>query len=141
MTLLQPLPWTTHEEEKENLIHELSRAKAAAVSCLQVGKTIEEEKENLLFSTPALSCLQIQLLSVSCHPSISLLSPLICLGFLGLKKIKLNIFHLSEFFIIFLINISGTRRKPQILCKSLTNYITYCCIQYTSPERGSNSQL
>jgi phenylpyruvate tautomerase PptA (4-oxalocrotonate tautomerase family) len=34
------------EEEKENLIHELSRAKAAAVSCLQVGKTIEEEKEN-----------------------------------------------------------------------------------------------
>jgi phenylpyruvate tautomerase PptA (4-oxalocrotonate tautomerase family) len=38
----------TIEEEKENLIHELSRAKAAAVSCLLVGKAKEEEKENLI---------------------------------------------------------------------------------------------
>ena len=38
----------TIEEEKENLIHELSRAKTAAVSCLQVGKAKEEEKENLI---------------------------------------------------------------------------------------------
>jgi hypothetical protein len=30
------------------LIHELSRAKTAAVSCLQVGKAKEEEKENLI---------------------------------------------------------------------------------------------
>ena len=27
----------------------------------------------------------------------------------------------------------STRRKPLTCCKSLTNCITYCCIEYTSP--------
>jgi hypothetical protein len=34
----------------------------------------------------------------------------------------------------------SARRKPTPYRKSLTNFITYCCIEYTSPERGSNSQ-
>jgi hypothetical protein len=32
------------------------------------------------------------------------------------------------------------RRKPLTCRKSLTNFITYCCIEYTSPEWDSNSQ-
>jgi len=34
----------------------------------------------------------------------------------------------------------GTRRKPPTCRKSLTNFITQCCIEYTLPERGSNKQ-
>jgi hypothetical protein len=34
----------------------------------------------------------------------------------------------------------STRRKPPTCRKSQTNFITECCIEYTSPERGSNSQ-
>jgi len=30
----------------------------------------------------------------------------------------------------------GNRRKPPTCCKSLTNFITYCCIEYTSPWTG-----
>ena len=30
----------------------------------------------------------------------------------------------------------STRRKPLICRKSLTNFITYCCIEYTSPWTG-----
>ena len=30
----------------------------------------------------------------------------------------------------------STRRKPPTCCKSLTNFITYCCIEYTSPWVG-----
>ena len=33
------------------------------------------------------------------------------------------------------------RRKPPTYRKSLTDFITYCCIEYTSPERYWNSQL
>jgi len=33
----------------------------------------------------------------------------------------------------------NTRRKPPTSLKSLTNFITYCCIQYISPGRGLNS--
>ena len=29
---------------------------------------------------------------------------------------------------------------PENCRKSLTNFITYCCIEYTSPEQDSNSQ-
>ena len=29
-----------------------------------------------------------------------------------------------------------TRRKPSTCCKSLTNFITKCCIEYTSPWTG-----
>ena len=35
----------------------------------------------------------------------------------------------------------STRIKPPTYRKSPTNFITKCCIEYTSPERGSNSQL
>ena len=35
----------------------------------------------------------------------------------------------------------GNRRKPPTCRKSLTNFITYCCIEYTPPEWDSNSQL
>ena len=35
----------------------------------------------------------------------------------------------------------GTWRKPLTCHKWLTNFITWCCIEHTSPERGSNSQL
>ena len=37
----------------------------------------------------------------------------------------------------------STQRKPPTCYKSLTNFITKCCIEYTSPhhEWGSNSQL
>ena len=31
----------------------------------------------------------------------------------------------------------STRRKPLTCRKSLTNFITYYCIEYTSPERDS----
>ena len=31
---------------------------------------------------------------------------------------------------------TSTRRKPPTCCKSLTNIITQCCIQYTSPLTG-----
>jgi hypothetical protein len=34
----------------------------------------------------------------------------------------------------------STQRKPQTCRKSLTNFITLCCIKYTSHERDSNSQ-
>jgi hypothetical protein len=34
----------------------------------------------------------------------------------------------------------GNRRKPLTCRNSLKNFITYCCIEFTSPERGSNSQ-
>jgi hypothetical protein len=36
----------------------------------------------------------------------------------------------------------STWRKPTTCrnCKSLTNFITECCIEYTSPEKGSDSQ-
>ena len=34
----------------------------------------------------------------------------------------------------------STQRKPPTCRKSLTNFITKCCIEYTSPERDSNSQ-
>jgi hypothetical protein len=34
----------------------------------------------------------------------------------------------------------STRRKPTTCRKLLTNFITQCCIEYTSPERDSNSQ-
>ena len=30
----------------------------------------------------------------------------------------------------------STQRKPPIWCKSLTNFITKCCIEYTSPWAG-----
>jgi len=30
----------------------------------------------------------------------------------------------------------STRRKPPTCCKYLTNFITYCCIEYTSPWVG-----
>jgi hypothetical protein len=33
-----------------------------------------------------------------------------------------------------------TRRKPPTCRTSLTNFITWRCIEYNSPERGSNSQ-
>jgi hypothetical protein len=40
--------------------------------------------------------------------------------------------------------LSGANRKPQrklpTCRKSLTNFITSCCFEYTSPERDSNSQ-
>jgi hypothetical protein len=32
-------------------------------------------------------------------------------------------------------------RKPPICRKSLTNFITWCCIDYTSPGQDSNSQI
>jgi hypothetical protein len=32
------------------------------------------------------------------------------------------------------------KRKSTTCRKSLTNFITYCCMQYTSPEWDSNSQ-
>jgi hypothetical protein len=32
----------------------------------------------------------------------------------------------------------STRRKPHTCCKSLTNVITQCCIEYTSPWTGSD---
>jgi len=32
------------------------------------------------------------------------------------------------------------RRKPPTCSNSLTTYITSCCIEYTSPERDSNSK-
>jgi hypothetical protein len=35
----------------------------------------------------------------------------------------------------------STRRKPLTCCNSLTNFIILCCIEYTSPEQDSNSQL
>ena len=35
----------------------------------------------------------------------------------------------------------STRRKPPTCCKSLTNFITLCCIEYTSPRTGLSSQL
>jgi len=34
----------------------------------------------------------------------------------------------------------STHRKPQTCRKSLTNFITLCGLEYTSPERDSNSQ-
>ena len=34
-----------------------------------------------------------------------------------------------------------TQRKPPTCHKSPTIFITYCCIEYISPERDSNSQL
>jgi hypothetical protein len=34
----------------------------------------------------------------------------------------------------------STGRKPLTCPKSLANFITYCCIEYTSPEWNSNSQ-
>jgi len=34
----------------------------------------------------------------------------------------------------------STQRKPVTCCKSQTNFITSCCIEYTSPERDSNTQ-
>jgi hypothetical protein len=34
----------------------------------------------------------------------------------------------------------SARRKPLTCRKSLTNFITYSCIEYTSPERDSNSR-
>jgi len=34
----------------------------------------------------------------------------------------------------------STRRKALTCCKSLTNFITWCCIEYTSPVQDSNSQ-
>jgi hypothetical protein len=34
----------------------------------------------------------------------------------------------------------STRRKPPTYRKSLRNFITYCCIAYTSPEWDSKSQ-
>ena len=34
----------------------------------------------------------------------------------------------------------NTRRKSLTCRKSLTNFITYCCIEFTILERGSNSQ-
>jgi len=34
----------------------------------------------------------------------------------------------------------STSRKPSTCHKSLTNFITYCCIEYTLYERDSNSQ-
>ena len=34
----------------------------------------------------------------------------------------------------------STRRKPPTCRKALTDFITYCCIEYTSPDRDSNSQ-
>jgi hypothetical protein len=34
----------------------------------------------------------------------------------------------------------STRRKPLTCCKSLTNFITWCCIEYTSPGWDSNPQ-
>jgi hypothetical protein len=34
----------------------------------------------------------------------------------------------------------STRRKPPTCRMSLTNLFTQCCIEYTSSERGSNSQ-
>jgi len=34
----------------------------------------------------------------------------------------------------------STRRKPPTCRKSLTNFITYCCIEYTSSVWCSNSQ-
>jgi len=34
----------------------------------------------------------------------------------------------------------NTQRKPPICSKSLTNFITHYCIEYTSPERNSNWQ-
>jgi hypothetical protein len=35
----------------------------------------------------------------------------------------------------------STGRQPETCHKSLTNFITQCCIEYTSPERDySNSQ-
>jgi hypothetical protein len=35
---------------------------------------------------------------------------------------------------------SSTQRKPLTCRKSLTNFITSCCIKNTSPEQDSNSQ-
>jgi len=35
----------------------------------------------------------------------------------------------------------SARKKPPTCRKSLTNFIISCCIEYTSPERDSNSQL
>jgi hypothetical protein len=37
--------------------------------------------------------------------------------------------------------IRSTRRKPPTCHKSRTDFITYLCIKYTSPEQDSNSQL
>ena len=34
---------------------------------------------------------------------------------------------------------TSAQRKPQTYRKSLTNFITYCGIEYTSPKRDSNS--
>jgi hypothetical protein len=35
----------------------------------------------------------------------------------------------------------GTRRKPPTCRKSLTNFITLCCIEYTSPWSGRRIRL
>jgi hypothetical protein len=35
----------------------------------------------------------------------------------------------------------STRRKPTSCRESLTNFITWCCIEHTSPDRDSNSQF
>jgi len=35
----------------------------------------------------------------------------------------------------------SARRKPPTCGKSLTNFMTYCCIEYTSPERDSSSNI
>ena len=51
--------------------------------------------------------------------------------------------HFQQYFSYFVVVTfigGGNQRKPPTYRKSLTNIITLCCIQYTSPERDSNSQ-
>jgi hypothetical protein len=53
------------------------------------------------------------------------------------------IFHCQQYFsYIVAVNFIGggnqsTQRKPLTCRKPLTNFITKCCIEYTSPEQGS----
>jgi hypothetical protein len=37
--------------------------------------------------------------------------------------------------------VTGENQRPTTVTESLTNFITKGCIQYTSPERDSNSRL
>ena len=63
------------------------------------------------------------------------------------KDVLIRVMVFNALFINILVAVSfiggenrSTRRKPLTCRKSLTNFITYSCIECTTPERDLNSQ-
>jgi hypothetical protein len=79
--------------------------------------------------------LLIERLKVCCFVLNNLRWDVVLIGFMLFNATFSNIYIYFSYIVAVGLNGRGnrsTRRKPPTCCKSLTNLITYCCIEYTS---------